>query len=54
MTPVAGRGRGPAARCASCHKPIVFRREVGWVDADPHGSFDMCDCDPYANHWPAA
>jgi hypothetical protein len=40
------------AVCARCGLTLVLLGEVGWVCRDPSGSYDMCDADPFANHWP--
>jgi hypothetical protein len=42
------------AVCARCGLTLVLLSEVGWVCRDPSASYDMCDADPFANHWPRA
>ena len=38
--------------CTGCHHRLRFVPEVGWVDPGRTGAYDMCDADPFANHWP--
>ena len=45
------RGR-PCSICAHCHVRLVDVPEVGWVDPERGGSYDVCPLDPWGNHAP--
>jgi hypothetical protein len=45
-------GTPEAVYCARCHQRIVYLVDVGWVDPHRDSCFDMCERDPYGNHWP--
>lgn len=45
------RGR-PCCICAHCHVRLVDVPEVGWVDPERGGSYDVCPLDPWGNHAP--
>ena len=42
------RVREPATRrCLRCGAPLVWVESVGWVDAVPGKTYDLCDADPF-------
>jgi hypothetical protein len=44
--------QAPTRRCVGCHRALVWVDEVGWVDAAPGASYDLCDADAFGNHLP--
>lgn len=44
---------GKRDNCAHCGRPIVDVTEVGWIDENQPGTYDMCADDTAAKHEPA-